>query len=126
MATGAERLADLRAIALSASLETQLDKDAGHRPMLAVLIKARDQAALAMTSLLYADPADTVLIRGYQNEIRRYDDLVAWCQEIFNEGIEADDRITEADRIEHSNLIMTPEVAAEARAYGVHKQGYDA
>ncbi len=126
MTTGAERLADLRAIARSAELEIQFDKQAGLSPMLAVLVKARNQAALAMNSLVYADPADVTLIRGYQNEVRRYDDLVAWCQEIFNEGNEADARITEDDRAELSNLILSPEIAAEARALGVHARDYDA
>jgi hypothetical protein len=126
MATGAERLADQRAIALSADLEIQLDRKAGLAPMVAILKKARDQAALAMNSLVYADPTDVVLIRGYQNEVRRYDDLVAWCQEIVVEGIEADRRIEESDRIEFSNLLLSPDVAAEARALGVHEQGFDA
>lgn len=126
MATAAERLADQRAIALSADLEIQLDRKAGLRPMVAILMKARDQAALAMNSLVYADPANVDLIRGYQNEIRRYDDLVAWCQEIFNEGIEADRHLEEADRIELSNLILSPEVAAEAATLGVHNRDYDA
>lgn len=126
MATGAERLADQRSIALSADLEIQLDKQAGLRPMVAILKKARDQAALAMNSLVYADPSNTDLIRGYQNEVRRYDDLVAWCQEIVNEGIEADRRLDEADRIEFSNLLLSPEVAAESAALGVHPRDYDA
>ncbi|MET4187611.1 hypothetical protein ABIB86_000440 [Bradyrhizobium sp. JR1.7] len=126
MATAAERLAVLRAIERSAELQVQLDKSAGLRPMVTILSKAREQAALAMNSLVYADPADVTLIRGYQNEVRRYDDLVAWCQEIINEGIEADRRIDEAERIEFSNLLLSPEVAEEARALGVNEQGHDA
>lgn len=126
MATAAERLADQRAIALSADIQIQFDRNAGLRPMVAILIKARELAALAMNSLVYADASNPELIRGYQNEVRRYDDLVAFCQEIFNEGIEADRRLDEADRLELSNLIMTPEVAAEAAALGVHNRDYDA
>lgn len=126
MATAAERLADQRAIALSADIQIQLDRNAGLRPMVAILAKAREQAALAMNSLVYADASNPESIRGYQNEVRRYDDLVAWCQEIFNEGIEADRRIDEADRIEFSNLILSPEVAAEAATLGVHTRDYDA
>ena len=126
MATAAERLADQRAIALSADIQIQFDRNAGLRPMVAILVKARELAALAMNSLVYADASNPELIRGYQNEVRRYDDLVAFCQEIFNEGIEADRRLDEADRLELSNLIMTPEVAAEAAALGVHNRDYDA
>lgn len=126
MTTGAERLADQRAIALSADLEIQLDQNAGLRPMVAILKKAREQAALAMNSLLYADPEAADLIRGLQHEVRRYDDLVAWCQEIVTEGIEADGRLEESERIELSNLILSPEVAAERRALGVHPRDYDA
>jgi hypothetical protein len=126
MTTAAERLADQRAIELSADLQIQLDRKAGLRPMVAVLKKARDQAAIAMNSLVYADPADVALIRGYQNEVRRYDDLVAWCQEVVSEGIEADRRIEESDRIEFSELLLSPEVAEEARALGVHNRDYDA
>jgi hypothetical protein len=126
MTTGAERLADLRAIEHSADLQVQLDRQAGLAPMISILKKARGQAALAMNSLVYAEASDEKLIRGYQNEVRRYDDLVAWCQEIVREGIEAGQRIDESDRIEFSHLLLSPDVAAEAAALGVNRQGYDA
>lgn len=126
MTTGAERLADMRAIERSADLQIQLDRQAGLAPMISVLKKARDQAALAMNSLVYAEASDEKLIRGYQNEVRRYDDLVAWCQEIVREGIEAGQRLDETDRIEFSDLLLSPDVAAEAAALGVNRQGYDA
>jgi hypothetical protein len=124
--TAAERLAEQRAIALSADLQLQLEKGAGTRPVVAMLAKAREAAFIAMNTLIYADPADTEKVRGLQHEIRRYDDLVAWCQEIFVEGLEADVRLTEEDQREFGELIMSPEIAAEAAAIGVHKQGFDA
>lgn len=126
MATAAERLADQRSIELSADLQIQLDRRAGLRPMVAILKRARDQAAIAMNSMVYADAANIELIRAFQMEVRRYDDLVAWCSELVTEGIEADMRITEDDRTEFSQLLLSPEVAAEDAAIGTHKQGYDA
>lgn len=124
--TAAERLAEQRAIALSAELEVQLDRQAGTRPVIAMLAKARNLAFVAMNTLIYTDPADVEKVRGLQHEVRRYDDLVAWCHEIFVEGLEADVRLTEEERREFSDIIMTPEIAAEAAAIGVNKQGFDA
>src|SRR6476620_5381105 len=101
--TAAERLADQRAIGLSAELEVQLDRRAGTRPVVVMLAKARALAFIAMNTLVYADPADVEKVRGLQNEIRRYDDLVAWCQEIFVEGLEADAHISEQERQEFAD-----------------------
>lgn len=124
--TAAERLAEERAIALSAELELQLERRAGTRPVIAMLAKARTLAFVAMNTLVYADPADIEKVRGLQHEIRRYDDLVAWCQEIFVDGLEADAKLSEQERREFADLIMSPEIAAEAAGIGVNKQGYDA
>lgn len=125
--TAAERLAEQRAIALSADIEIQFDKSAsGFRPMVAILQKARQLAFAAMNSLIYADASNADLIRGYQNEVRRYDDLVAWCAEIFVEGLESDKKLDAEVANELSELILTPEVAREQRALGIHQQGYDA
>ena len=124
--TAAERLADQRAIALSAELEVQLERNAGTRPMIAMLAKARTLAFIAMNTLVYTDPSDVEKVRGLQHEIRRYDDLVAWCQEVFVEGLEADVRLSEEETREFADIIMSPEIAAEAAAIGVNKQGFDA
>jgi hypothetical protein len=126
MTTAAERLADQRAIEYSVDLQIQLDRKAGLRPMIAILKKARDQARLAINSLIYADPSNVELVRAFQNEVRRYDDLVAWCQEVIVEGIEADQRLSEAEREEFSEILLSPDIAEEARAFGAQPMDYDA
>lgn len=118
-----ERLALERAVQVSASLDTQLEKQPKLQPMMAIFALAKEQAAIAMRGLIYVDPTDTAKVREFQFEIRRYDDLVAWAKQIIVEGREADRRLDERDRQEIAELIGTPEVQAENDALrGERKQ----
>lgn len=113
-----ERLALNRAVQISAELEVQLDKNPKTQPLIAVLSLAKEQAALAMRGLVMVDPNETKQVREFQNEVRRYDDLVLWMRQLIVEGKEADRRIAEMDREEFEDLINSPEVADERRAVG--------
>lgn len=113
-----ERLALNRAVTLSAELEVQLDKNARLQPMIAILALAREQAALAMKGLIFVDPSDATQVRGFQHEVRRYDDLVAWVHQLIVEGKEADRRLDQIERDEFDDILNSPEVADERRALG--------
>lgn len=108
-----ERLALERAVILSAELDVQFEKNAHIRPMVMILAKARDDAALAMRGLVYVDPNDADKVREFQHEVRRYDDLVQWTHQIIIDGKEADRRLAEKDRQELDELVTSPEVQAE-------------
>lgn len=111
-----------RMVEASAALEIQFDKDAGRRPVLFLLKKAREAAVAAYDVLIYhADPMDTAVVRQLQNEIRRYDDLVAWCREIINEGKEADQRLKEIEREEFASLVLDQD-AEDDRDAGGHQE----
>jgi len=102
----------------SASLEIQFDKDATTAPILLVLKKARDAAVEAMDALVFVDPQEAATVRQLQMEIRRYDDLVAWCREIVIEGKEADAHLAEIEREELASVVLDPEYEGEIRAAG--------
>lgn len=107
-------------IEASAAIEVQFDKDAARRPVLFLLKKAREAATAAFDVLVYsADPTDTATVRQLQHEIRRYDDLVAWCREVISEGKEADQLVSEMERAEFASAVLNPENADDLRAAGV-------
>ena len=119
MVTPSREQALQRMMESSASLEHQFEKDAYRRPILFLLKKARDAAAVAYDALVYsADPKDEPTVRQLQHEIRRYDDLVAWCREIISEGKEAERLLKEIDRMEFARAVLDPENADDIRAAG--------
>lgn len=114
------RLARLRAIADSADIEAQLAVIQGCRPVLSILVKARNNAAQALAALAFVDPRKTNDIRDLQNAVRRFDDLVVWFGELVRDGFEADDEITAEDREEMIDLLaQSPEGVKEAEQLGL-------
>ncbi len=89
-----------RAVALSAEIEAQLQVTEGCRPVAALLVRARREAADAMVGLAIVDPDDPKKIRALQNLILRFDDLVRWLREMVIAGEEADAEISGSDREE--------------------------
>jgi hypothetical protein len=117
------RLAQQRAITNSADIEAQLSVVQGCRPVLAILVKARQKAAAALTALAFIDVDKPKDIQALQNEVRRYDDLVRFVDEIVREGIQADAEITAQDREEMIDLLsQTPEGQQEAEQLGLIDQ----
>jgi len=102
----------------SASLEHQFEKDAYRRPILFLLKKAREAAVVAMDALIFCDSKDEPTVRQLQHEIRRYDDLVAWCREIISEGKEAERILAENDRMEFARTVLDPENRDDVAAAG--------
>lgn len=122
MTSPSQMVALQRMVESSAALEIQFDKDAGRRPVLFLLKKAREAAVNAYDVLIYhADPMDVAVVRQLQNEIRRYDDLVAWCREIIIDGKEADQRLTEIEREEFASLVLD-RGADDDREAGGHQE----
>lgn len=107
MTSPSQLMALRKMVEASASLEVQFDKDASRRPLLFVLKKARDAAAQAMDALIYeCAPEDINTVRQLQHEIRRYDDLVAWCRQIIIEGKSADYIVSEFDREDFAKAVL--------------------
>jgi len=107
-----------RLVEASASLEVQFDKDAQRRPVLFLLKKAREAAVAAMEGLIFIDPTKADDVRQLQHEIRRYDDLVAWCSQIIVEGKEADQRLSEMEREEFARAVLDPANEDDVNAAG--------
>lgn len=120
-----EMVARARLIDASADLELQIEKDAKHRPVIIILAKARSEAMKAMKALVMVDCQQADTIRILQNEIRRYDDLVAWVNEIIQDGKEADRQISEEEQADIGMLLNSAEGRAEARELGLEQEGYD-
>jgi hypothetical protein len=114
------RLAKLRAISDSADIEAQLSNIQGCRPVLSILVKARNEAAESLFRLFEADPDDGKAIRALQNHVARYYDLLRWLKEIVDKGIEDDQEITGQDREEMIELLsQTEEGRQEAYELGL-------
>lgn len=114
------RIAKQRFISASAEIEAQLTVIQGARPVLVVLLFARDEAAAALAELALADGANLRHIRDLQNTVRRYDDIVRWFARIVSLGIEYDKEITSDDRDEMLEILArTPEGQQEAVDLGL-------
>lgn len=118
MPSPSQMMAMRKLMEASASLEVQFDKDAGRRPVLFLLKKAREAAVAAMDALIFVDPTRADDVRQLQHEIRRYDDLVTWCREIIIDGKEADQRLAEIDREEFASAVIDPQNEDDVRAAG--------
>lgn len=121
-----ERLAYQRAVDVSIELEVQLDKGPTFQPIKAILGKARASAQAAMIGLVMVEPSDVEKVRGFQNEVRRYDDLIRWCAEIIEEGRAAENWFRQEDANEFAEIFTTDEGRKEANALGIHTGDYDA
>ncbi|HEV2956685.1 MAG TPA: hypothetical protein VGX95_11250 [Xanthobacteraceae bacterium] len=116
-----------RAALISADIEEQLtarSKD-GMRPLIAVLAKARHEAADAIAALVDTPPSDAAAIARLQNEVRRFADLVRFLREIVNDGLDQRYEVADAERDELERLIapeddrLDAEAAREREALGI-------
>ena len=114
------RLAKLRLISDSADIEAQLNNTQGCRPILSVLVKARNEAAGALAGLAFIDAGKPEDVRDLQNIVIRYDDLIKWFKSIIDDGLEYDREITAEDREEMIDLLsQTLEGQREAEELGL-------
>jgi hypothetical protein len=107
-----------RAALLSADIEEQLTARSadGMRPLVAVLAKARREAADAIAALVDTAPSDSQAIARLQNEVRRFADLVRFLREIVNEGMDQRYQVADAERDELERLIAPDDETLDAEA----------
>lgn len=118
------RLADEQLRVLAADLQVQLERGTGTRPVLFMLAQAREKAAKAIVLFMDADPEDARLIARLQREITIYNDMATSAQALLSVGREANQRITEKDRSELEEVIMSM-TDDERRLHGFEKRGID-
>lgn len=97
----------------SAELEAQLRAKDGSSPILRLIAHARKEAAEAFLALFIVKPDDADKVRELQNEIARYDDMLNFIRKILVAGVEADQRLTGADREELLDTLMGQPGGAE-------------
>jgi hypothetical protein len=107
-----------RAALLSADIEEQRTarKEHGMRSLIAVLAKAKAQAADAIAALVDTPPSDAAAIARLQNEVRRFADLVRFLREIVNEGLDQRYEVADAERDELERLVAPPDDTLDAEA----------
>ena len=107
-----------RAALISADIEEQLTARSEHgmRPLIAVLAKARHEAASAIAALIDTPSSDAVAIARLQNEVRRCADLVRFLREIVNEGLDERYEVADAERDELERLVAPPDDVSDAEA----------
>jgi cytochrome P450 len=103
------RLARQRIIKASADLEVQLLDKTGSGPAIEILRRLKDRAAESLAGLPFCDAEDAHLIRVLQNEVKRYDEWVAWLRDIIQEGRAYDRDQTEQEREELLDLLAANE-----------------
>lgn len=114
------RLAKLRIIKASADLEVQLSERNGGGPAIEIMRRLRDRAAESLAALAICDAEDCSAVRTLQNEVKRYDEWVAWLREIISEGIAYDQEMNEAEREDMLDLLTaTPEGQQQAVELGL-------
>jgi len=107
-----------RAALVSADIEEQLTargKD-GMRPLIAVLAKARREAADAMAALADVDARRIDEVQRLQHRIWRFADLVRWLKEIVADGLDQRYEVADAERDELERLVAPPDDALDAEA----------
>jgi hypothetical protein len=100
MTDALSRAALSRAVTLSAAVEIQLMSTEGCQPLVALLSKAQDAAAHAITALADVNAEDPQAIRALQNDVRCFDRIVEWLTQIVAEGFDAGDVMDNADRLD--------------------------
>jgi hypothetical protein len=107
-----------RAALISADIEEQLTarNEHGMRPLIAVLAKAKAQAADAIAALVDTAPSDAAAIARLQNEVKRFADLVRFLREIVNEGLDERYEVDDSLRDELERLIAPPDDRLDAAA----------
>jgi hypothetical protein len=115
-----------RDLAVSADLLAQIELERGTRPVLLLLMRARQDGIAAMTSLVTANPADTKDIYRLQNEVKRFDDLIRWSLEVISLGEAADKAFSLDDQEAIKSLLSTPEGRREAAELGITTEDNDA
>lgn len=121
------RLAQQRMVAASADIEAQLSIQSGTRPVLMVLLRARNEAAAALARLACGQNLEMEKLREIQNEVWRYDSLVEWFRKIVSDGYEYDQQITAEDQEEMVDLLTrTPEGEQEAIEMGLIERNTNA
>lgn len=119
-----EKLSDEQLFMLAEDIKLQLERGAGTRPVIYLLAMQRQRAVLAMSGIINADPEDAKTIRGFQQEIQLYHDLIEHCREMLNRGKEADARIAEMER-ESLNASLDDMSEEERRALNIEPRGDD-
>jgi hypothetical protein len=112
------RLALDRAAVISADIEEQLTarKEHGMRPLIAVLHKARAEAADALARLVDVDATRADVVRDLQHKVWRFADLVRWLKELTAEGLDRRYEVADAERDELERLVAPPDERVSAEA----------
>jgi hypothetical protein len=94
-----------RAIEISCDVEVQMTSREGFQPVLALLERARIEAADAIVALTTVDADEPKAIRQAQNRIACFDMIVGWLNELVAQGKDADVRLSDEDRADIAESI---------------------
>ena len=111
-----EILATRHLIQVSAEIEVELTAQGGARPLLAVMVKARGQAADALVALAQADTMERV--RDLQQIVARYTDLIDFTRQILLAGMDAEMAQDAIDEI-RDLARLSPEALEEMAEMGL-------
>lgn len=118
------RLARQRIVKLSADLEVQIATVKGGGPTVEMLRRLQDCAAESLAALVFHDFTDIPGLLKLQNEVKRYDEWIAWMRKIIVEGKIYDKQFTEDDRAEMLEYLMgSPEGERQAMDLGLIDSG---
>ena|ERR1043166_6351323 len=78
--------------------------------------RPRHRRAEAIAALVDAAASDAAAIARWQNEVKRFADLVRFLREIVNDGLDQRYQVADAERAELERLIAPPDDRLDAEA----------
>lgn len=113
-----------RAVLMSADIETQFGQIQGGRPVAAIMLRLRDEAAEAMVALVTVDASAAEAVRELQGVVKRFDDFVRIVTELYHEGVEADHALQDEDLEDLRDYVIDAEEGATvAEQLGLGNEG---
>lgn len=100
---------------LAIDLHVQLEQGTATRPVLWMLVRARERAAEALQGLSEVDATKTAQIIVLQGQVQFYREMVEDCRALMSRGKEADSLIDENERAEIADILEVE----DARAMGL-------
>lgn len=114
------RLAKMRVIQLSHSLEVLLADKKGGDIVQHIADVLQERAAESMTALCICDATKTNEVMIHQNEVKRYDEFMAALCDIAREGVARAGELSREDREDLLDiLVQTEDGQEEARTLGL-------
>lgn len=106
-------LAENQLAIMAADVAIQLERGTGTRPVLWLLVRARQRAAAAINQFMVIDAANVKDVRLLQEHINQFSNYIDDVRTLLTRGKEADIMISEEERREIEELVGSTDYLKE-------------